>query len=179
MFKNQHKQQTLEKVRQKFLGWIKIEADPELEILQQGAIRLETTALQLKQINSEYKAKELVARYKGNLPEDLKYIERIALEMMNRAIFLQVKMVFSLLLVVIAALFIFLIPTPFFSIKSLSFLPEDWRSDLEKRIERLKKANKSRLFIRFKKVQFLLELLCAGIATAWDNLWLSENENAG
>ena len=140
---------------------------------------MEAAALKLKQINSEDKVKELIARHEGNLLEDLKYIERVALDIMNEVIFLQVKFqvkaFFSFLLVAIAALLIFLIPTPFFSIKYLAFLPEGWRSDLEEKIRRLEKTGKSRSFIEYKKLQFLLESFQAGIAIAWDNLWLSEN----
>lgn len=179
MFENKHKQKLLEKAREFFLDWIETEADPELEAVEQKAIYLQTISSKLERIRSDGKLKEFMAQYEGNLLEDLNHLKKEALEIMNQTIIVMAKMVFSVFSIFIAALLIFLIPTTFFSITSLSFLPEAWRSDLEESINRLEKTDQSRLFIGFKRVQFLLELFWAGISIAWDNLWLSKNENAG
>ena len=53
-----------------------------------------------------------------------------------------------------------------------SFFPEDWRSNVEVRIQRQKKKGRSGYLIWFLTVRYFMELFWAAIEVGWDNLWL-------
>ena len=182
MFKNEHKQRMLEKVRNYFFESIFSKEDSALESVEREAIGLQTYASELEQICSSGKLKEFMLQYDGNFLEELHILEQAALRIRSKAFVSMVKMIlkaiFSLFMVLIVALLIFLIPGPVFSTEPERFLPEDWQRDLQQRLDRLKKAERSVWFIRKKRVQHLLELFWAGIRIRWDNLWLSQNGNA-
>ena len=178
MFKNEDKQRMLEKTRKYFLDWIVAEEDPKLEIAEQKIICLQTTCSKLEQIKLKGNLKEFASNYDGDFLNDLNQSKQEALNVMKEVMIGMAKMYLSLLLLLITSLAIFVTPSQLFSIKLPLFLSQDGRSNLKERIKRLEKADKSRWFIRVKEIQFLLELCWAEIQIKWDNLWLSENENA-
>lgn len=177
MFKNHRKQQLLEKARKFFLDWIEIEADPKLEIAEQNIMCVQARSIELERIRLQGGLSQYLAEYDGDLINELKELEKSAVDVMRKTEVLIVRMVFSVLLLIVTSLGIFLIPARLLSITSLCSLPEDWRSDLNERVKRLNKAERSLWFIRFKKAQIYLECVWASLQIKYDNLWRSQNEN--